>query len=187
MTPLVILDRDGVINEESDQYIKSPSEWIPIPGSLHAISRLNKAGYRVAVATNQEAVSRGLFDAATLQRIHSKMHQAVTAAGGRLDAIYFCPHGAEIGCDCRKPKPGMLIDCMKRFDAEPAEVAVVGDTWRDMVAAQSAGCQAILVRTGNGQRTIAESQSGFKPLPSETLIFDNLEAWVVQFLSTKAA
>jgi D-glycero-D-manno-heptose 1,7-bisphosphate phosphatase len=187
MTLLVILDRDGVINEESDQYIKSPSEWIPIPGSLHAISRLNKAGYRVAVATNQEAVSRGLFDATTLQRIHSKMHQTVTAAGGRLDAIYFCPHGIEVACDCRKPKPGMLIDCMKRFDAVPSEVAVVGDSWRDMVAAEAAGCQPILVRTGNGQQAIAQSESGLKPLPSATLVVDDLEAWVVQLLSAEAS
>jgi D-glycero-D-manno-heptose 1,7-bisphosphate phosphatase len=182
MALLVILDRDGVINEESDQYIKSPSEWLPIPGSLHAISRLNKAGYRVAVATNQEAVSRGLFDATTLQKTHSKMHQAVIAAGGRVDAVYFCPHAIEIGCDCRKPKPGMLIDCMKRFDARPSEVAVIGDSWRDIVAAHRAGCQPVLVRTGNGQRTIVESLSGLHPLPDGTLIVDSLEAWVRQLL-----
>jgi D-glycero-D-manno-heptose 1,7-bisphosphate phosphatase len=186
MTLLVILDRDGVINEESDQFIKSPSEWTPIPGSLHAISRLNKAGYRVAVATNQEAVSRGLFDAATLQKIHGKMHQAVTSAGGRLDAIYFCPHALEVACDCRKPRPGMLIDCMKRFEAEASEVAVVGDSWRDVAAAHSAGCKPILVRTGNGAKAIADSESGRKPLPEGTQIFDNLEAWVIQFLSAEA-
>ncbi len=182
-TPLVILDRDGVINEESDQYIKAPAEWHPIKGSLQAIARLNKAGYRVVVATNQEAISRGLFDATTLLKIHTKMHQGVSAAGGRLDAIYFCPHGAEVRCHCRKPEPGMLLDAIQRFQADASQVHAVGDSWRDLQAAVNAGCKPVLVRTGNGRKTLTEHESGKKPLPAGVLIVPDLATWVSQLLN----
>src|SRR5690606_4302045 len=105
---VIILDRDGVINEDSDEYIKSPQEWIPIPGSLEAIARLHRAGWRVVVATNQSGVARGLFDIDTLMRIHEKMHRAVEEAGGRIEAVFFCPHGPDDACQCRKPRPGLL-------------------------------------------------------------------------------
>jgi D-glycero-D-manno-heptose 1,7-bisphosphate phosphatase len=187
MTRLVILGRDGVINEDSDQFIKSPAEWIPIPGSLYGISRLTKAGFRVVVATNQDAVSRGLFDATTLQKIHSKMHHAVTAAGGRLDAVYFCPHGSTLHCTCRKPAPGMLLDCLHRFSAQASEVTMIGDRWQDLAAASAAGCQPVLVRTGNGLKTLAQADAGIKPLPEGTLVMNSLEAWVLHTLSQEQA
>jgi D-glycero-D-manno-heptose 1,7-bisphosphate phosphatase len=183
MTRLVILGRDGVINEDSDQCIKSPAEWLPIPGSLYAISRLTKAGFRVVVATNQDAVSRGLFDATTLQKIHSKMHHAVTAAGGRLDAVSFCPHSPTIQCACRKPAPGMLLDCLQRFSAPAGDVAMIGDRWQDLAAAAAVGCQPVLVKTGHGLKTLAQADAGIKPLPEGTLVMNSLEAWVMHTLS----
>jgi D-glycero-D-manno-heptose 1,7-bisphosphate phosphatase len=125
---LVILDRDGVINHDSDQYIKSPEEWKPIPGSLAAIARLNQAGYRVVVATNQSGVGRGLFETDTLIAIHDKMHKALAQVGGRIDAIFFCPHTNADNCDCRKPKPGMLREIAARFNADLTGVPAIGDS-----------------------------------------------------------
>jgi D-glycero-D-manno-heptose 1,7-bisphosphate phosphatase len=148
---LIILDRDGVINEESDDYVKSPEEWVPIPGSLHAIARLSKAGYRVVVATNQSGVARGLFDMSTLQRIHDKMRRAAVAAGGRIEGVYFCPHGPDDGCECRKPKAGLLRDIAARFQTDLTGVPAVGDSLRDVQAAQAVGARPILVRTGKGE------------------------------------
>jgi D-glycero-D-manno-heptose 1,7-bisphosphate phosphatase len=168
---LIILDRDGVINEDSDAYIKSPDEWKPIPGSLAAISRLTHAGYRVAVATNQSGVGRGLFDLATLAQIHAKMQHAVSAAGGRIDAIFFCPHPADANCGCRKPRPGMLHEILHRFGTLPAGVLVVGDALRDLQAAASAGCQPVLVLSGKGRATM---QAG--GLPPATLVRVDLAA-----------
>jgi D-glycero-D-manno-heptose 1,7-bisphosphate phosphatase len=131
---LVILDRDGVINHDSDQFIKSPDEWKPIPGSLEAIARLSQAGYRVVVATNQSGVGRGLFDMATLNAIHDKMHKAVMHAGGRIDAIFFCPHAADADCNCRKPRSGMIEAIAERYNVELGEVPAIGDSLRDLEA-----------------------------------------------------
>lgn len=150
----VILDRDGVINEDSDAYIKSPDEWQPIPDSLEAIALLNRNGFRIAVITNQAGVARGLFDLATLERIHQKMLSAVEAAGGKIDVIYFCPHGPEDGCDCRKPSPGMFQRFAREHQVDLHSVPVVGDSLRDMQAAESVGAEPILVETGKGQRTL---------------------------------
>ncbi len=169
---LVILDRDGVVNHDSDAYIKSPEEWQPVPGSLEAIARLSKSGYRVAVATNQAGVARGLFDLGTLGAIHAKMQQAVAAAGGRIDAIFFCPHGPDDGCRCRKPKPGMLNEIVDRFHVHPADVAFVGDTLRDLEAAIAAGCRPVLVRTGKGEQTLETGG-----LPAGTRVFANLASF----------
>lgn len=152
---LVILDRDGVINEDSANFIKNPSEWIPIPGSLEAIALLNQSGYRVAIATNQSGVSRGLFDMATLNSIHDKMHRELAAVGGRIDAVFYCPHSADDNCDCRKPKTGMVREIAKRFSVELERVYAVGDALRDLQAFSNSGCQTILVRTGKGERTLA--------------------------------
>lgn len=174
---LIILDRDGVINHDSDAYIKSPDEWRPIPGSLEAIARLTKAGYRIAVATNQSGVGRGLFDLATLSQIHEKMQQAVAAAGGRIDAIFFCPHPADSNCGCRKPKPGMIVEILRRFDARADSVFVVGDALRDLQAAASAGCRPILVLSGKGRATM---QAG--GLPPETLVRVDLAAVVSELV-----
>ena len=166
---LIVLDRDGVISHDSDQFIKSPDEWRPIPGSLAAIARLNHAGYRVVVATNQSGVGRGLLDFATLNAIHEKMHKAIAQAGGRLDAVFFCPHTADARCECRKPRAGMLQEIGMRFSVDMADVPCVGDGLRDLQAAEAVGAQPMLVLTGKGERTLREG--GF---PKNTVIFPDL-------------
>ncbi|MBA2690693.1 MAG: D-glycero-beta-D-manno-heptose 1,7-bisphosphate 7-phosphatase [Burkholderiales bacterium] len=166
---LVILDRDGVINFDSDEFIKSPEEWRPIPGSLEAIARFNQAGYRVIVATNQSGIERGLLDMATLNRIHRKMHDAVFHAGGRIDAIFFCPHAADNNCVCRKPKTGLFVEISQRFNMALAGVPAIGDSLRDLQAASSVGALPVLVLTGKGENTKAIGE-----LPQDALIFNNL-------------
>lgn len=153
---LIILDRDGVINEDSDAYIKSPEEFIPIPGSLEAIARLTQAGWRVVVATNQSGVARGYYDLATLQRIHDKLHRQLGLLGGTIEAIFYCPHGPDDGCTCRKPKPGLLRDIEARLQVSLRGVPAVGDSLRDLQAAQAVGASPVLVRTGKGEHTIAK-------------------------------
>jgi D-glycero-D-manno-heptose 1,7-bisphosphate phosphatase len=166
---LVILDRDGVINVDSDQFIKSPEEWKPIPGSLEAIARLNHAGYRVVVASNQSGIGRGLFDMAALNAINDKMYKALAQCGGRIDALFYCPHPAEANCACRKPKPGMFQDIARRFSADLAEVPSIGDSLRDMEAAATAGARPMLVLTGKGARTRAGGG-----LPEGTAVYRDL-------------
>lgn len=151
----LILDRDGVINEDSDAYIKSPEEWIPIPGSLEAIARLTQAGFRIVVLTNQSGVGRGLFDADMLQRIHAAMIAAIAAAGGHIEDIFWCPHGPEDACDCRKPKPGLFHAFAAKYGVSPARLPAIGDSYRDLQAAWAVGAQPILVETGKGLRTLA--------------------------------
>jgi len=152
---LVILDRDGVINFDSVHFIKSPNEWVPIPGSLEAIARLNQSGYRVAVATNQSGISRGIYDMATLNAIHDKMYKALGQLGGRIDALFYCPHANEDLCNCRKPKSGMIEEIGSRFGVDLTEVPCVGDSLRDLVAGANVGAKPILVRTGKGEETLA--------------------------------
>ena len=152
---LIILDRDGVINFDSTEFIKKPDEWKPIPGSLEAITVLNQAGYRVVVATNQSGVGRGLLDITALNAIHDKMHKALAQAGGRIDAVFFCPHAQDANCDCRKPKPGLLEDIARRFNLELAGVPFVGDSLRDLQAAAAVDAQPMLVLTGKGTQTAA--------------------------------
>ena len=166
---LAILDRDGVINHDSDQYIKSPAEWRPIAGSIEAIARLNQNGYRIAVATNQSGIGRGLFDMATLNAINDKMMELVFRQGGRIDALFFCPHTAAEDCGCRKPKTGMLEEIAARFHTELKGVPSVGDSLKDLQAAESVGALPILVLTGKGART--QEDGG---LPKKTLVFENL-------------
>jgi len=168
---LVILDRDGVINFDSEQFIKSPEEWRPIPGSVEAIARLTQAGYRVVVATNQSGVGRGLFDMTTLAAIHDKMHRAVSQAGGRIDAVFYCPHGADSTCKCRKPSPGMLVDIGERFNTALDGVPTVGDSLRDLQAAMAVRARPILVLTGKGTRT---REAG--GLPEGTEVYADLAA-----------
>ena len=169
---LVVLDRDGTINHDSDQYIKSPAEWRPIKGSLEAIARLTQAGYRVVVATNQSGIARGLFDTATLNAIHDTMQRAVHRAGGRIDAIFFCPHADESGCECRKPRPGMLLEIGRRMNAPLAGVPMVGDALRDLQAAAAVGARPVLVLTGKGRKT--RDAGG---LPPGTEIYPDLAAY----------
>jgi len=178
---LIVLDRDGVINEDSDAFIKSPEEWHLLPGSAEAIARLTQARYQVVVATNQSGVARGYFDLGVLNRIHEKMQREVGVAGGRIDAIFFCPHGPDDGCECRKPKPGMFQDIEKRLQIKLSGVPAVGDSLRDLQAAQSVGARAMLVRTGKGLKT--EKQLVDAPLAEAVDVFDDLAAVVDALLS----
>jgi D-glycero-D-manno-heptose 1,7-bisphosphate phosphatase len=170
---LIILDRDGVINEDSDEYIKSVDEWIPLPGSIDAIARLTMNDYRVVVATNQSGIARGLFDIDTLMRMHDKMHQLVNEAGGAIEAVFFCPHGPDDGCECRKPKAGLFRDIGTRLRVDLAGVPAVGDSLRDLQTAEVVGARPILVRTGKGEQTLATlgERAGLE-------VYDNLAAVV---------
>ena len=153
---LLILDRDGVINEDRDDYIKTPEEWVPIPGSIEAISRLYREGWKIVIATNQSGLGRGLFDMATLNAINMKLQKAVAAAGGRVEAIFFCPHAPEDHCECRKPRSGLFRDIATRYGLDALRgIPAVGDSLRDLQAAQPMGCTLHLVRTGKGDRTLA--------------------------------
>lgn len=177
---LIVLDRDGVINEDSDAYVKTPEEWIPIPGSLEAIARLCKAGWTVAVATNQSGLARGLFDASTLGDMHFKMQRQVMELGGRIDLIVHCPHGPDDDCGCRKPLPGLFERIAEHFHmGSLAGVPVVGDSRRDLLAGLHHGCVPYLVRTGKGLRTLEGD------LPAGTQVFDDLAA-VADHLLEKA-
>jgi len=178
---LVILDRDGVINRDSDQFIKSPDEWIPIDGSLEGIAELNQAGYQVVVATNQSGIGRGLFEAAALNAMHEKMYKALAAYGGRVDAVFFCPHTAADACECRKPKSGMLRDIARRFDVDLTGVPVVGDSLRDLQAGVEVGAAPHLVLTGKGVKTRDAGN-----LPPGTQIHQDLRAFARALLSPAA-
>ena len=174
---LIILDRDGVINFDSDQFIKNPQEWRPIPGSLEAIARLNQADYRVVVATNQSGIGRGLFDMPTLNAIHDKMHKACALVGARIDAVFFCPHAAEMDCLCRKPKSGMFEEIAARYNVDMKGVPAVGDSLRDLNCATKVGAQPILVLTGKGVKT--QDAGG---LPEGTRVFPDLAAVVAELV-----
>jgi len=168
---LIILDRDGVINFDSDQYIKSPEEWKPIPGSLDAIARLTQNGWRIVVATNQAGVGRGLFNMAALNAMHNKMHRAVNQAGGRIEAVFYCPDTDVSKSYCRKPNPGMLLAISERYNALLPDMPMVGDSLRDLQAADAVHAQPILVLTGKGEQTRAEG--GY---PKHTVIHPDLAA-----------
>ncbi|MCG6871156.1 MAG: D-glycero-beta-D-manno-heptose 1,7-bisphosphate 7-phosphatase [Gammaproteobacteria bacterium] len=172
---LVILDRDGVINQDSDDFIKSPEEWIPIEGSLEAIARLCRADYKVVVITNQSGIARGLLEPDMLIKIHNRMLEQVHRKGGRIEAIFFCPHGPKARCKCRKPRPGMLLDAAERLMIQLAGVPVIGDSLRDVQAARAAGAFPVLVRTGKGAgvaREISDPES--RERLAEVPVFDDL-------------
>ena len=175
---LIVLDRDGVINHDSEHFIKSPDEWRPIPGSLEAIARLNQAGYRVVVATNQSGIGRGLFGMTTLTEIHEKMFKSLNQVGGRIDAVFYCPHAANSNCDCRKPKPGMFQQIGLRFGVDLDDVPAIGDGLRDLQAAHAVGARPFLVLTGKGERTHAEGN-----LPPGTMVFPDLAFAVTALLA----
>lgn len=179
---LIILDRDGVINQDSDNFIKSPDEWIPIPGSLEAIAKLNQADYRVVVATNQSGIARGLFNILMLNAIHQKMLTAAQRVGANIEAVFFCPHAADDNCDCRKPKPGMMVEIARRFDTNLKGVPAIGDSLRDLQAAFISGCTPYLVLTGKGEKTQAKGG-----LPPGTTVHTNLAAVVDHILETADA
>lgn len=175
---LIILDRDGVINHDSDAFIKSPDEWKPLPGALEAIARLNQANYRVVVATNQSGIARGLFDMSDLNAINMKMHEAAQVLGASIDAVFFCPHLAEDNCDCRKPKPGMFNEIANRYNISLRGVPTVGDSLRDLQAGYSVGCVPYLVLTGKGKKT--QETGG---TPPGTIVLPNLAAVVDKLLA----
>lgn len=177
---LVILDRDGVINKDSDSYIKSPAEWSPIPGSLEAIARLHREGYKIVVATNQSGVGRGLFDIDTLGTIHAKMLDAVRAKGGEIDAIFFCPHRPEDECRCRKPLPGLFEEIAERLKVNLTGVYALGDCERDVLAARAVSAQPVLVRSGKGRQTLRKNK-----LVSGVAVFDDLAAFTSSLLEGK--
>jgi len=179
-TKLVILDRDGVINQDSDAFIKSPDEWIPLTGSLEAIARLNHAGRTVAVASNQSGLARGLFDEDTLHAMHQKMHALLAAHGGRVDYLVYCPHGPNEESPCRKPLPGMYEEIAAHFGCSLHGVPVIGDSLRDLEAAVAVSAQPILVRTGKGERTLAAGG-----MPEATPVFTDLAAAVEALLDNR--
>lgn len=166
---LVILDRDGVINHDSAQFIKAPDEWKPIAGSLEAIARLNQTGYQVVVATNQSGVGRGLLDMATLNAIHDLMHRRLAEVGGQIAAVFYCPHAADAGCSCRKPRAGLFEEIGRRFDVDLAGVPTIGDSLRDLQAAAAVGASPMLVLTGKGTKTRRDGG-----LPESTQVYANL-------------
>lgn len=179
---LIILDRDGVINMDSPDFIKSPKEWQAIPGSLEAIARLNQAGYRVVVASNQSGIARELFDMTVLNAIHQKMHALAQQVGASIDAIFFCPHAGGDNCDCRKPKPGMFQEIALRYKISLKGVPTVGDSLRDLQAGFVSGCVPYLVLTGKGAATQATGG-----LPPGTTIFPDLAAAVAHVLAVAPA
>ena len=182
MTKLVILDRDGVINEDSDNYIRSAREWIEIPGSIEAIARLSLAGYKVVVATNQSGLARGFFTDETLDAMHTKLLNLVQAQGGKIDGIYVCPHGPKDDCRCRKPRTGLIEQIFSRFDAHRSDTWLVGDSLRDLQAGIDSGCKAALVLTGKGRKTrdkLTESCTDIKDVP----VYNNLNCFVEALLS----
>ena len=162
---LLILDRDGVINRDSDDFVKSPAEWLPLPGSIEAIAKLSRAGFTVAVASNQSGLARGLFDRAALRAMHRKLRRLVEAEGGKVARIAVCPHGPNDGCACRKPMPGLLLRLARHFNTSLEGVPVVGDSLRDLRAAARAGAEPVLVRTGNGEKTLRNLPKELERVP----------------------
>lgn len=173
----VILDRDGVINYDAEAFIRTPEQWQPIPGSLSAIAALSRAGWRVAVATNQSGLARGLLDTRTLEAIHQRLYSAVAEAGGRIDSLAYCPHGPEDGCDCRKPRPGLYRQLAARVGAPLGRTPVIGDSARDLAAARAVGARPILVRTGKGEQALVEGAC-----PAGTEVYADLRAAAAQLL-----
>jgi D-glycero-D-manno-heptose 1,7-bisphosphate phosphatase len=180
-TKLVILDRDGTINIDNDEYVKSPEEWHPMPGALEAIARLNHAGYRVVLATNQSGLGRGLFDVVSLNAIHARMNKQLSTLGGRLDAVFYCPHTPDEACACRKPLPGLLEQIAERYGMSLAGVPYVGDSLRDMQAAVAGACTPHLVLTGNSERLRGQSLPA--DFPVQTRVHQDLAAFATYWLS----
>jgi D-glycero-D-manno-heptose 1,7-bisphosphate phosphatase len=182
---LVILDRDGTINEDSDEYIKSEAEWKPLPGALEAIARLNHAGWHVVVASNQSGLGRGLFDVAALNAMHAKMHKVLAAVGGRVEAIFYCPHGPDQACNCRKPRPGLFEQIGERYGISLKGVPTVGDSARDIIAGAAVGCEPHLVLTGKGEKL--RGQPLPDNFPAGTRVHENLLAFADYLVHRDAA
>ena len=182
-TRLVILDRDGTVNRASDVFVKSPQEWEPLPGALQAIGRLGHAGVHVVVATNQSGLGRGLLDMAAVNAVHAHMQRQLAAAGGRIDAVFLCPHAPDEGCQCRKPAPGLLLQIGERYGVDLTQVPYVGDSLRDMQAAHAAGCMPHLVCTGrHADLAHLAGQLAPEPFPPGTRVHANLADCVAHLL-----
>jgi len=179
---LIILDRDGTINEDRDDYVKSADDWIPIPGALEAIARLNHAGWHTVIASNQSGLGRGLFDMASLNAMHAKMNTLLAKVGGRIDAVFFCPHTPDEACDCRKPLPGLFRQIGERYGVDLANVPVVGDSLRDLQAGAAVGCRPHLVRTGKG--AVTEAGNVLHQVPG-TVVHDDLAAFAEHLIQTE--
>ena len=178
----IILDRDGVINKDSSEFIKSPDEWIPLKGSLEAIAKLKRAGYTVFVITNQSGIARKLFTVGTLTSIHRKMVDSVLHHGGEIDAILYCPHGPDDDCECRKPKSGLFLELAERMNLNLADIPAVGDSIRDLQAAKAAGAKPILVKTGNGKKSANAINKGKHDELSDVESYKNLADYVEHLL-----
>jgi D-glycero-D-manno-heptose 1,7-bisphosphate phosphatase len=171
---LIILGRDGILNEFREDHIKAPEEWMAVPGALEAVSRLNHAGWHVVVATNQSGIGRGMIDMAAVNAVHAHMLRSLQSFGGRIDAVFFCPHTPEDNCDCRKPLPGMALDIGRRYGVDLRLVPMVGDTLRDLQAAQAAGCEPHLVRSGRAAALSAAEVAALIAQVPGTFVHQNL-------------
>ncbi len=180
---LIILDRDGVINQDSDNYIKTVDEWIPLPGSLEAISKLNHHGYKVAVATNQSGISRGYYTEEILHQMHEKMKSLLKSLDGWVDAIFYCPHGPNDGCACRKPAPGLYHQIAAHFNTTLNDIPVIGDSYRDLEAAMSVGAKPVLVKTGKGNKTLDEYEYAIKS--NQIPVYPDLSAAIDDLIMEK--
>jgi D-glycero-D-manno-heptose 1,7-bisphosphate phosphatase len=181
--PLVILGRDGILNEFREGHVTAPEEWVPVPGALEAVARLNHAGWHVVVATNQSGIGRGMIDMSAVNAVHARMHQLLQAQGGRIDAVFFCPHTPEDQCDCRKPKPGLLQDIGRRYGIALQNVPVVGDTLRDLQAASAAGCEPHLVLSGRATGLAGEALQHLLDQAAGAQVHTHLGAFVDALLS----
>jgi D-glycero-D-manno-heptose 1,7-bisphosphate phosphatase len=179
---LVILDRDGTINADRSDYVKSADEWVALPGALEAIARLNHDGWHVAIATNQSGLGRGLFDMAAFNAMHQKLNQQLAKHGGRVDAVFFCPHAPDEACTCRKPLPGMIEEAVERYGATPSQVPVVGDSLRDLQAGQAIGCPTHLVRSGKAAELDEAALATLLDQVPGTVVHADLTAFVDHLL-----
>lgn len=184
---LIIIGRDGILNLFREDHVKEPEEWEPIPGALEAVAQLNHAGWHVVLATNQSGIGRGLVDMASVNEVHLRLMKMLAAKGGRIDAVFFCPHAPEEACDCRKPQPGMMFDIARRYGVDLKQVPMVADTLRDLQAAQAAGCPPHLIQTGRAAEvTEAERAQWVASVPG-TAVHADLGAFVRHLLQRDAA
>lgn len=177
ITKLVILGRDGILNEYREGHVTAPEEWHPVPGALEAVARINHAGWHTVVATNQSGIGRGMIDMSAVNAVHAHMNRLLQAQGARIDAVFFCPHTPEDGCDCRKPKPGLLLDIGRRYAVDLSHVPVVGDTVRDLIAAQAAGCEPHLVLSGRAGALGADQVAALLAQVPGARAHDSLDAF----------
>jgi D-glycero-D-manno-heptose 1,7-bisphosphate phosphatase len=184
---LVILGRDGILNDFRDDHVKAPDEWFPIPGALEAVARLNHAGWHAVVATNQSGIGRGMIDMASVNAVHAHMYKCLMAVGGRIDAVFFCPHTPEDGCDCRKPKPGLMHDIALRYGIDLKQVPMVADTLRDLQAAAAAGCEPHLVLSGRAAGLGPDEVQRIADQVPGSRVHDDLPAFAEHLLTRHVA